>query len=251
MDPKCNICECEDFAEFAGRPDERCTGCGAMRRHRVAFALYERHGMLDRPDSWPSHRRVLHFAPEAVLGDRIRAVIGSGYVPADAMAEVYGKAKALRLFLPDDLGVFPDEYFDFVIHNHVLEHVPGSFRDHLLAFCRILTIGGKMIFSIPGPKMNQDTVEGGEHFATDEDRMAAFGQVDHLKVFGRDLPEYLASIPGGEFAFDDLSDDERAQIAVAPNSNRFLVWEKTGPVEAAQRAVPEKYAAGVGRTRTP
>ena len=181
---------------------------------------------------------MLHLAPEGVLGVKIREAIGAGYLPADAMPDVYGDMKCLRVFLPEGLEVFPDEFFDFVIHNHVLEHVPGSFKDHLVAFCRILKTGGKMIFSVPGPKMSIETIEGGEHLASDDERLAKFGQIDHLKVFGRDLPEYLAGLPHGRSAFDDLSDEERASISVRPQSNRFLIWEKTAPVTGTRPAVP-------------
>ena len=90
------------------------------------------------------------------------------------------------------------------MHNHVLEHIPGTFRDHLPGFARILKPGGKMIFSVPGPRMQQMTEEGGEHLDAEE-RVARFGTPVHLKQFGRDLPDFLREMPGGSFEWDDFA----------------------------------------------
>jgi phosphoglycolate phosphatase len=192
----------------------------------VAFEVYRRAGLLEQRASPPYGTRVLHLAPEGVLHSRIVAAVGAGYMPADARPEAYTTIQCLRLRLPDGFALFPDAYFDFIIHNHVLEHIPGSFRDHLRGFARILKPGGHHIFSVPGPKGSMLTVEGGEHLASDAERLAKFGQGDHFKMFGHDLPGFLAELPGGSFAWDDLSDADRAEINVAPLSNRFLVWRK-------------------------
>jgi SAM-dependent methyltransferase len=170
-------------------------------------------------------------------------------MPADAMPEVYEHARCLKILLPEGLDLFPDEYFDFVIHNHVLEHIPGSFREHMDGLCRVVARGGKLIFSVPGPKMSMLTIEGGEHLADDEARLARFGQINHLKLFGRDLPEYLASIPYGRFAFDDLSPEERARISVRQGSNRFLIWERTASSSSKRLAIPMRYVPGAARAR--
>jgi len=222
----CNLCGGTAFQAFRGRDGERCAGCGALRRHRVAYAVYHRLGLFAPRPSPPYGRRVLHLAPEAVLHDRIRDAVGAGYLPADARPEAYGRIQCLRLVLPDGFRLFPAGFFDYVLHNHVLEHIPGSFRDHLAEFGRILKPGGHLIFSVPGPKMSVLTVEGGEHLASDAERLRVFGQADHLKLFGRDLPDFLAGLPGGAFAWDPLSAAERQAIGVAENSNRFLVWRK-------------------------
>jgi phosphoglycolate phosphatase len=209
-----------------GREGEKCFKCGSLRRHRVAFEIYRRAGMFEDRFSPPYGTRVLHLAPEGPLHHRIRDAVGAGYMPADTRPEAYTSMQCLRLRLPGDFAFFPNGYFDFIIHNHVLEHIPGQFRDHLPEFARLLKPGGYHIFSIPGPKMSQDTEEGGEHLGSDDERLARFGQVDHYKIFGRDLPVFLSALPGGSFSWDDLSDDDRAAINVAPNSNRFLVWKK-------------------------
>jgi phosphoglycolate phosphatase len=225
IEPQCNICGSREFQIYAGRDGEKCATCGSLRRHRMAYLLYTREGLFDDKPSPPYGKRILHLAPERILHDCIRDAVGAGYIVADAQPEAYS-AQCLRLFFPQDFRIFPDAYFDFVIHNHVLEHLPGHFRDHLLQFCRLLKRGGCMIFSVPGPLLSVPTVEGGEHLATDAERIERFGQKDHLKQFGKDLAEYMATIPGGKFSWDNVSDKQRAQISIKPRSTLFLLWRK-------------------------
>lgn len=223
---KCNLCQGTEFGPFKARPWERCLSCGSLIRHRIACELYHRHGVLTKKDSPPYGTRVLHFAPENLLHRMLRDTVGAGYICADAAPENYVNAQCLKIFLPQDFAIFPDAYFDFILHNHVLEHIPGTFRDHLPGFARILKPGGKMIFSVPGPRAGQNTVEGGEHFDSDEQRIAEFGQFNHLKRFGKDLPEFLDTMPGGEFAWDGISPEERADLGALAKSNRFMIWTK-------------------------
>ncbi len=231
MIPACNICGATDFAEYAGRPAERCVKCKSLARHRVAFAVYTRCGLGDTGRA-PGGQRVLHFAPEACLHDRILPAVGGGYICADSRPEAYKRTQCLRLVLPDGLSIFPEGYFDYVIHNHVLEHIPGRFRDHILPICRILKPGGMTIFSVPGPHLDTaTTVEGGEHLPDDAERVRRFGQADHVRRFGRDLPEYMQSLPNGRFRWDDVTNDERACMSVTPGSNPFLIWRKEAAVQ--------------------
>lgn len=246
--PVCNLCGGTEFKPFKDRPGERCVSCKSLIRHRIAFEVYGRSGMFASRRSPPYGLRVLHFAPEQKLHAKIRRGVGAGYFCADAVPEAYRWAQCLKLFLPGDLMMFPEGYFDFVIHNHVMEHIPGTYRDHIPAFCRILKPGGKLIFSTPGPDMNALTEEGGEHFATDAERKAKFGQYNHLKKFGRDLPEFLNGLEGGTFAWDSLTTADRAKLGARPGSNRFMIWEKSRDVAAEPAGVPATAdAAGAAR----
>jgi phosphoglycolate phosphatase len=196
-----------------------------MRRHRVALEVYRRRGLLTpREDGAP--RRVLHLAPEFLLLREITKSVGTGYICSDTNPSAYGNAQCLKLTFPAAFEIFPDDYFDYVIHNHVMEHIPGPFRDLLPQFARIIKPWGYHIFSVPGPDARNDTVEGGEHMASDAERLAAFGQEDHVRQFGKDLPEALEALPNGQFSWDKISTADRAALNVAPYSNRFLVWRK-------------------------
>jgi phosphoglycolate phosphatase len=220
--PSCNICGSTAFASYRGRPVERCLGCGSKARHRVALDVYDRFlfPLAGR------FARVLHFAPEACLHPVLLERFGAGYVSADIAPERYPHAQALRLALPDGIGIFPDGYFDAVLHNHVMEHVPGHFRDHIAALMRIVKRGGLMIFSVPGPYMDRDTVEGGEHLASDAERLEKFLQEDHFKLFGNDFVRHLGSIPGTRLVPDGVTDMRRTELVVRPGKAPFFVLRK-------------------------
>ena len=225
MKPRCNFCQNEVFVVHQGREGERCSECGSLRRHRVALEVYRRKGLLS-PREDGRIVRVLHLAPEFLLRKQVQAVIKGGYFASDPNPSAYKNSQCLKLTFPDNFDVFPDDYFDYVIHNHVLEHIPGLFRNHLSEFARIIKPWGYHIFTIPGPDLKSDTVEGGELLRSGDERLSKFGQVDHVRKFGKDLMTALEELPNGEFSFDNLTKADRAAINVAPNSNRVLIWRK-------------------------
>ena len=221
----CNLCGNDTFQTYRGRSLEQCTNCLSKARHRVGWNVYER--MLFPLLASRKFPRVLHLAPEAGLHDKLQLQIGDGYLPADAAPERYARASCMRLFFPDDFKVFTDGYFDAVLHNHVLEHIPGHYRDHLIEFTRLLKPGGRMIFSVPGPYKGQSTVEGGEHLASDAERLAKFKQEDHFKLFGDDFVDTLDDLSGGLLLEDGVTDEIRSQLSVRPGKAPFFIWERS------------------------
>lgn len=224
----CNICDGTAFADYRGRPNEQCTSCGSKARHRVAWDVYQSH-LLPMFDANPK-ARCLHLAPEKHLHGLLSSKLGGGYIPADAAPQRYEHADCLKLYFPDDFEIFPDGYFTGILHNHVLEHIPGSYRDHLRAFTRLLAPGGKMIFSIPGPYIGQQTKEGGEHMASDAERLETFLQEDHFKLIGEDLFETLDELPGGQRVEEGVTSKRRAELCVREGKAPFFIWEKNNTV---------------------
>ena len=216
---QCNLCGSRTFQPFRGRPAEQCARCGSLARHRTAWDVYERLLLAGE------RGRVLHLAPEPALYDLLRSRLGAGYVTADAAPELYPHAPCLKLFFPRDFAIFPDGYFDAILHNHVLEHIPGHYGDHLLAFTRLLAPGGRMIFSFPGPYADP-TREGGEHLANDKERLEQFLQEDHYKLIGSDFFETLANLPGGSPVDSGLTDERRAELSVRPGKAPVFVWQR-------------------------
>jgi SAM-dependent methyltransferase len=222
MRPTCNICGSQRFESYRGRPAERCANCGSKARHRVAQDIYER---LVFPLA-SERARILHFAPEEGLHRRLDAVFGTAYTTADLLPERYPHAQALRIALPDGISVFPDGYFDAVLHNHVLEHIPGHYRDHIAGLMRIVKPGGVMIFSVPGPYYDRETEEGGEHLASDAERLARFLQEDHFKLFGADLVRHLEGLASARLEPDGMTDARRVELAVRPGKSPFFILRK-------------------------
>jgi len=219
---QCNICGARQFEDWRGKKAELCCGCGAKARHRVALDVYER---LLFP-AVAKGGNVLHLAPEQCLFGRLKQEFGEGYRPADAAPERYPHANPMRLVLPEGLGQFGDGAFAAILHNHVLEHIPGHWADHVDALLRVLAPRGRMVFSVPGPYLDRDTIEGGEHLKSDKERLERFLQEDHFRLFGRDFVARLKSWPETRFIDDGTTDARRAEIAVRPGKAPFFILEK-------------------------
>jgi SAM-dependent methyltransferase len=150
-----------------------CPRCRSHPRHR-AIALLLARG--DLPG-----RRLLHFAPEALLDPifarhpELERVTADLYVPAD-----------LRLDITHmDL---PDSSFDLIFCSHVLEHVPDD-RAALSELRRVLGDGGLALVLVPyrpGVTTYEDP-----SITSPLDRMVAFGQQDHVRIYGSDLSDRL------------------------------------------------------------
>jgi SAM-dependent methyltransferase len=222
----CNICGSTEFSDFGVKPraNARCQGCGSLERHR---ALRHVLGIEGRLSDRKGVDRCLQLAPEKVTHDYLAAAYGAGYLPADLSPAMYPYAKCLKLRLPEGFEIFPEGYFQLIVHNHVLEHVPGSYRAHIDEFHRLLQVGGAMAFTIPETGISKgvrETVEGGERLPSDEDRLREHGQGDHVRTFGLDLLDHLAArfSVSKPYCFDD--DAMLREIRSMRNARGRVFW---------------------------
>jgi predicted SAM-dependent methyltransferase len=87
---------------------------------------------------------------------------------------------------------FADETWDLIICNHVLEHVL-SYKDALSELRRILKIDGKLELTVPTDRSFEKVYEDST-ITSREERIKAFGQYDHVRVFGNDFGEILLEL---------------------------------------------------------
>lgn len=189
----CNICGSSGFVDFNGRQKILCTSCKSLERHRLVRWTLDTLGYVTL---CLGSKRALHLAPEEMTHRYLAHAIGVGYVCSDLVPAKYPHAQCLKLALPEGFDIFPDCYFDLILHNHVLEHIPGDYRDHLTQFVRLLRSGGHMVFTVPGISRSSKTVQGGENLPSDEERLRLHGQSDHYKSFGYDFIDWFGSAPG-------------------------------------------------------
>ncbi len=174
------------FARTEPRHPDRglCPACGLRQRHRLLWLYLERRLALgSRP------LRVLHFAPEAGIAQRLRAMPGVDYVSGDlepGRADRQLDLTALEL---------PDAAADLVLCSHVLEHV-GDDAAAIRELHRVCAPGGRVLVQSPvmGLVTREDAAE-----RDPAQRRRRFGQDDHVRIYGRDLADRLAA-PG--FAVD-------------------------------------------------
>ncbi|MCH7903647.1 MAG: class I SAM-dependent methyltransferase [Armatimonadetes bacterium] len=207
-------CACcgQHWREFvpAGDPirqGEQCLRCGAGSRQRL-MSLY-----LTREIGKLPRVRLLHFAPEISLTRRIVALPGVDYLSIDISPDV-----ALRQGDITDLPLGDDE-FDAVICSHVLEHV----LDDAKAMCemfRVMKPGGTAYVMVPRDMDLEKTYED-ETIVTPEARYRAFGQDDHVRMYGRDFVDRLQA---AGFSVRELSTSD---IADPANCSKFGLVEDT------------------------
>ena len=177
----CALCEarlrCFVPGGHRSRPNARCPVCGSLDRHRLIWMfLRQRTDLFDgRP------KRLLHVAPERELGARLSRIRGVTYLSADMVAK--------RAILKIDLTAIdqPDGTFDVICCSHVLEHIPDD-RRAMVELCRILKPGGWAILQVP---IGGETTYEDPTIQTPEAREEAFGQWDHVRVYGKDFRDRL------------------------------------------------------------
>jgi SAM-dependent methyltransferase len=185
----CPCCETESeaFLPFGvrARPQARCPRCGALERHRLLWLFLRADGHLLRPGI-----RLLHVAPEPVLGRLLRTTPHIRYIAADL-----APSAGVRL----DLTALPiaSGALDAVVCNHVLEHVPDD-RRAMQEIRRALRPGGWAILQAPLDPHRATTFED-PAVTEPADRERLFGQHDHVRMYGRD---YVDRLEAAGFAVD-------------------------------------------------
>ena len=101
-------------------------------------------------------------------------------------ADLFNKAD-IKLDIQDTK--LPDESYDLVICNHVLEHV-DNFRTALSELYRIIRTGGALICSFPMDPSVELLDEETEPL-TAKERLDRFGQNDHRRVFGMNADQFI------------------------------------------------------------
>jgi SAM-dependent methyltransferase len=153
-----------------------CPRCGSHDRERHLFMYLRASGMLEAMRG----KSVLHFAPEKRLSKRLLAEHPASYIRCDLYPQ---SDDIVRL---DMLAMdMESESIDVLIANHVLEHVDDD-RKALSEIGRVLRPGGYAILQTPySGKLHRTWQDSG--IDTDAARLQAYGQADHVRLFGRDI----------------------------------------------------------------
>jgi hypothetical protein len=180
----CPLCE-SHVREFrptgiAPRANARCPVCGSLERHRLLWLYFN-----ERTDLFADRRKkLLHVSPEYLIGRRLRAHPSIEYLSCDLQSR-----QAMVQMDITNINL-PDNSFDVVICNHVMEHVPDDLRAMSELF-RVLKPGGWAILQTPIGRA--PTVEDPSLRAASE-RTHRFGQRDHVRLYGPDYRDRLRSV---------------------------------------------------------
>ena len=155
----------------------------SLERHRLLW-LY----LQNETDFFTSKvkKKVLHFAPEQEFYKRFKKQTNIDYTTTDLLSPL-ADIKADICNLP-----FPDNTYDIIFCNHVLEHIPDDTKA-MQELYRVLKPGGMGIFQIP-QDLSRETTFADNSIVNQKERAKIFGQYDHVRVYGRDYFNKLRSI---------------------------------------------------------
>lgn len=156
-------------------------GTLSLERHRLCW-LYLQH----ETNLFKDAQKLLHFAPEQAFLKRFRSMKHLKYTTTDLNSPI-ADVKADICDLP-----FDSDSYDFIICNHVLEHIPDDTKA-MKELYRVLKPGGTAILQVPYKAELENTFQ--DDSITDKDeRTRIFGQYDHVRIYGMDYFKKLESI---------------------------------------------------------
>lgn len=163
------------------RENALAPGTLSLERHRLLW-LY----LKNETPFFTEKLKVLHFAPEQAFYKRFRNLKNLDYTTTDINSPI-ADVKADICNLP-----FEDNRFDFIICNHVLEHITDD-HQAMKELYRIIKPGGTAILMVPFDENREITYE--DPSITDpKERARAFGQYDHVRIYGRDYFDRLRAV---------------------------------------------------------
>jgi SAM-dependent methyltransferase len=182
---ECPVCE-RSFRKFlsygsevAQRDNVLCPYDLTLERHRLMWLYLKDHSNFLTADKLD----VLHIAPEQCFHKRFKAQKNLNYLTGDLfspLADIHFDLHSIPL---------EDNRFDVVFCNHVLEHVDDA-HQCMSELYRVMKPGGWGIFQVPMDFSREVTYEDAS-IVSPEDREKHFWQKDHVRLFGKDYPDWL------------------------------------------------------------
>lgn len=162
------------------RKNALCPGTFSLERHRLLW-LY----LKKETDFFNSNNKILHFAPEQCFHKFFKSFF-KNYTSIDLNSPIVD-IKADICNLP-----FNDNSYDYILCNHVLEHIYDDEKAMKEIF-RVLNKNGIAILQVPIDIKSNLTQEGRD-IDDKEVRSKLFGQYDHLRMYGLDYFKKLKKV---------------------------------------------------------
>ena len=197
------------------RQNALCPGTLSLERHRLLW-LY-----LDLKTNFLTDAiRVLHVAPEQVFYKKFKFFSHWDYTTTDLHSPL-ADVKADICALP-----FEDNTYDFILCNHVLEHIPNDLKA-MEELYRVLKPGGTAILQVPLEEDRENTFED-DSITDQQERTRIFGQYDHVRIYGQDYYKRLQEVGFEAIPMDfikEITEDDIQHFAL-PSERIPVVTKK-------------------------
>jgi len=181
---ECPICE-GHFRKFlpygytdTNSDNRLCPRCLSLERHRLIW-LY----LQNKTDIFTKPTKMLHIAPEQSFYKRFKKIDTLTYHTGDLESPIADYHFDIHK-IP-----FDNNSYDFVMCNHVLEHVEDEFKATSEIY-RVLKPGGWAILQVP-INLSFDKTYEDSSIVDAKEREKHFGQYDHVRWHGKDYGKRL------------------------------------------------------------
>lgn len=162
----------EDNKMVAGYGDNiYCPSCMSSARERLVIAKLSEFDLKGK--------NVLHLSPEKNIYTFIKDK--AEVTSADLLPGFYKTIDGLVQKQDATRFSFADESFDWVIGNHILEHIPDD-KKAIQEIFRVLKPGGRAILQVPYTELLYETLEI-PTICDAAKQSYLFGQKDHVRIY--------------------------------------------------------------------
>jgi SAM-dependent methyltransferase len=177
MQNVCSACSKKiTFNDFGGRNSVLCPNCGSLERHRLSvLAIKSRNIDIDS-----NKIKILHVSPDRCIFNYLSG-LKCDYYPVDINPDypnIRHVADVTRL-------PYPDDYFDVILCNHVLDEVKSD-RKALSEVKRTMKNDGILIISSyvnPALSVTKENLPSNNV----DDRKKNYGSDKRFRIYGKDL----------------------------------------------------------------
>jgi SAM-dependent methyltransferase len=247
----CTVCgsACEKFrpGPRGTRLDASCPGCGALERHRFLALVVP--ALVAAANGTSPSGVLLDVAPMRGTTPLLRETVPYQYVGIDfdpqadrRVVDVTGSLTNVPL---------ADASVSLLICMQVLEHIPDD-AAAMREIARVLAPGATAIVQVPrrrGIPTDEDPSVG------PEERLARFGQADHVRYYGDDFEDRLraAGLSIEIVTGRDLIDDASAVLLGLPLTETLWLCGRAGSgpqdlTSALRAAMPAVLATMLARS---
>ena len=182
-------------------------GTLSLERHRLLWLYLKNETIF-----FKKNLKVLHIAPEQCFYNVFKKLKNINYTTYDLnspLAEIKGDICNMP---------FKNNSFDYILCNHVLEHINDD-KKAIMEIFRVLNISGTAILQVPINLNKKNTLED-NGITNKQERIEKFGQYDHVRLYGLDYFKKLQNIG---FEVDQVkygskfNDDEILKYSIVKN----------------------------------